>query len=140
MRGLIFVFVLFGAIVSPVFSAPRVELRCVAPVVIVGVTSSLHNGKTGGVGGLWSMQTVCDAEFPGSRMCPFRVRIEVFPPYPPLPTLGAWIDGVLDSCIGWSFDRDQSGIAGAVLLPGGKIGRVRCDQFRPILCCEQPSE
>lgn len=141
MRSFVLAFVFLGVVASSAYSqgnAPaNVMLECVVPPVIVGFTSSLHNGKTGGIGGLWSMHLACDAEFPDSRMCSTRVRTEVLPPYPPLPVLGAWVDEkiLINSCVGWSFDRDQLGIHGAVLTPGGGVDAVSCDQFRPILCC-----
>ena len=117
---------------------PHVDIACIDDPVIVGITSALHTGKIGATGGLWSAHEVCDAEFPTSIMCSIRIRTEVSPPYPTLPATGAWVNGVINNtCSNWSFGGSQVGSNGAVVIPGGTLNAVSCDQLRPLLCCER---
>jgi len=117
------------------------------PIQIVGVTSATY---TGDLGGPWGAAEKCDAEFPGTRMCLIDEARLSYPPYPLIPTPGAWTNAsgqltadyslfsparVNGSCEDWGSAVNF--YAGIVTRPDGgrENSTVSCSETIPIACC-----
>jgi hypothetical protein len=131
----------------------------------VGYTTAKRNGAVGtgvglyGAGGIFGMSAVCQAQYPGSRMC---TAGDIFNS-PPLPAIGtdcAWVDpdGIplisptsagecTDYDLGSSWQNNNSNIdpgyhdVGTVVAPStdtrnyGGLAYKACESLCRIACC-----
>jgi len=127
---------------------------CPQPAAYVGITTATGNGTTG----ILAFNTMCNAEFPGSRMCISEELMNTV--NPPQDYSGdAWIRPVFKpfaitgandqqlvaeasgvyftptqfTCSGWLATSGFSGLT--VMLPSGSFRPLSCDTARPVACC-----
>ena len=145
MRSFLYLALAFAVLSSP-FGAPSGAMAGGKRTGFVGFTNSIWTGSAG----ILNYNTVCNTEFPGSRMCDTEEIVKTVNPPNPLDFFGAigWVRPSLadpeliltDSdadCDNWT-SINGNGLAlhsEGVSSRYGHIKPVPCNAARPLACC-----